>query len=107
VRAVFSWSYRNLPATAAQAFRLLGTHPAPDLDPPAAAAVIHTSVDRARQLLDLLACAHLVQRTRRHPADTGRYGMHDLLRAYATQLASAEDTPDTSRSLTGPGGTGG
>ena len=90
VRAVFSWSYRSLPAKAARAFRLLGTHPAPDLDPPSAAAVIHSSVDSARQQLDILARAHLIEHTKRHPADAGRYGMHDLLRAYATQLG-AED----------------
>jgi DNA-binding SARP family transcriptional activator len=92
VRAVFSWSYRHLPAHAAQAFRLLGIYPGPDLDPQATATLFDTSLDGARQLLDLLARAHLIQPARRHPADTGRYGMHDLLRAYATQLASAEDT---------------
>jgi hypothetical protein len=86
--------HRHLPATAAQAFRLLGMHPATDLDPHAAAALIHTSVDRARELLDLLARAHLIQPTRRHAADTGRYGMHDLLRAYATHLAGPDDTPE-------------
>ncbi len=91
VRAVFSWSYRHLPAQAARAFRLLGLYPGPDLDTQIAAALTNTSLDRARQLLDLLARAHLIQPARRHPADTGRYGMHDLLRAYATQLASADD----------------
>jgi len=88
IRAVFSWSYRHLPAQAARAFRLLGLYPGPDLDPQVAAAVTETSVDGARQLLDLLARAHLIQPARRYPADTGRYGMHDLLRAYATQLAT-------------------
>ena len=86
VRAVFSWSYQHLPAEAARAFRLLGLHPGPDLDPHAAAALIDTSVEQAQQLLDLLARAHLVQ-----PASPGRYGMHDLLRAYATHLATDED----------------
>ncbi|MEV6543565.1 tetratricopeptide repeat protein [Streptomyces sp. NPDC051665] len=32
---------------------------------------------------------HLIQR-----ADTARYGMHDLLRAYAARLAMAEDAPE-------------
>jgi DNA-binding SARP family transcriptional activator len=90
VRTVFSWSYRNLPATAAEAFLLLGTHPVTDLDPPQAAEVIRTSVDGARQVLDLLASVHLIQHTPPRPADTDRYRMHDLLRAYATHLASAE-----------------
>jgi len=87
VRAVFSWSYQHLPADAARVFRLLGLHPGPDLDPYAAAALTHTSLDHAHRLLDVLARGHLV-----HPADPGRYGMHDLLRAYATELATIEDT---------------
>ena len=76
VRAVFSWSYQHLPAQAARAFRLLGLHPGPDLDPYAAAALTHTSVEQAQHLLGLLARAHLIG-----PTAPGRYGMHDLLRA--------------------------
>ncbi|MCA1676642.1 MAG: ATP-binding protein, partial [Actinobacteria bacterium] len=87
VRAVFSWSYQHLPAEAARAFRLLGLHPGPDLEPYAAAALTHTGVEQAQHLLDLLARAHLVQ-----AAIPGRYGMHDLLRAYATYLAGLEDS---------------
>ena len=87
IRAVFSWSYQHLPAEAARAFRLLGLHPGPDLEPYAAAALTDTSVEQAQHLLDLLARAHLVQ-----PASAGRFGMHDLLRAYATYLAGIEDS---------------
>ncbi|MGH3992654.1 MAG: tetratricopeptide repeat protein, partial [Pseudonocardiaceae bacterium] len=86
VRAVFSWSYQHLPAEAARAFRLIGLHPGPDLDPYAAAALTHTSRDQAQHLLDLLARAHLVE-----PTIPGRYGMHDLLRAYAVHLITIED----------------
>jgi len=89
IRAVFSWSYLHLPAEAARAFRLLGLHPGPDLDLYAAAALTHTSLEQAQHLLDRLARAHLVQH-----ASPGRYGMHDLLRAYATHLAAAEDSED-------------
>jgi transcriptional regulator with XRE-family HTH domain len=39
VRAVFSWSYRQLTAGAARMFRLLGLHPGPDISPPAAASL--------------------------------------------------------------------
>jgi len=87
VSAVFSWSYQHLPAEAARAFRLLGLHPGPDFDPYAAAALIHTSVEQAQHLLDQLARAHLIG-----PTSPGRYGMHDLLRAYATHLAGTEDS---------------
>ncbi|MFC4588698.1 AfsR/SARP family transcriptional regulator [Sphaerisporangium corydalis] len=87
VRAVFSWSYRRLPADAARAFRLLGLHPGPDLDPGAAAALIGVPPDDARRLLGLLAHAHLIG-----PARAAGHGMHDLLRAYATDLAHTEDS---------------
>lgn len=43
-------------------------------------------MQRAQHLLDLLARAHLVQ-----PVNPGRYGMHDLLRTYATYLTGIED----------------
>jgi len=87
VRAVFSWSYLHLPAEAARAFRLIGLHPGPDFDPYAAAALTHTDLEQVQHFLDLLARAHLVQ-----PASPGRYGMHDLLHAYATHLVADEDS---------------
>jgi tetratricopeptide (TPR) repeat protein len=87
VREVFSWSVQQLPADAARTFRLLGLHPGPDLDPYAVAALTGLGVDQARRALELLARAHLVHRTGR-----GRYGVHDLLRAYATELATTEET---------------
>ena len=86
VRAVFSWSCRHLDPGAARAFRLAGLHPGTDFDPSAIAALTGATVERAGGLLEVLARAHLVQ-----PAGPGRYGMHDLLRAYATELAAAGD----------------
>jgi len=86
VRAVFSWSYERLPETAARAFRLLGLHPGPDFDMYAAAALTGETPERARPALDVLARAHLIQRTR-----PGRYAMHDLLRAYALWQADNQD----------------
>jgi DNA-binding SARP family transcriptional activator/tetratricopeptide (TPR) repeat protein len=83
VRGVFSWSYRYLPADAARAFRLIGLHPGPDLDAYAAAALTSATVEHASGLLRLLARGHLIQ-----PTGSGRYGMHDLLRAYARNLAT-------------------
>jgi DNA-binding SARP family transcriptional activator/tetratricopeptide (TPR) repeat protein len=87
VRAVFSWSVRHLDGAAARAFRLLGLHPGADFDAYAAAALADTTLRQARQLLDRLARAHLIQ-----PAGTGRYGMHDLLRAYAAGQAADRDS---------------
>jgi DNA-binding SARP family transcriptional activator/tetratricopeptide (TPR) repeat protein len=87
VRAVFSWSYRHLDPDAARAFRLAGLHPGPDLEPYATAALSATILERATRLLEELARTHLVQ-----PAGPGRYGMHDLLRAYAAGQAAARDS---------------
>jgi DNA-binding SARP family transcriptional activator len=87
VRAVFSWSYRHLDANTGRAFRLLGLHPGPDVEPYAAAALTDTTVLQARRVVAALARAHLIQ-----PAAPGRYGMHDLLRCYAFELSAALET---------------
>jgi tetratricopeptide (TPR) repeat protein len=86
VSAVFSWSLRRLPDDVARTFRLVGLHPGADLDVHAAAAL--TGADRASadRALDLLARAHLI-----HPTGAGRFGLHDLLRAYAVGLSTADD----------------
>ena len=86
VVSVLSWSYRYLPPDAARMFRLLGLHPGQDWDRYAAAALGATSLGQAGHLLSALARAHLIQ-----PAAAGRYGMHDLLRAYAAGLATGHD----------------
>jgi tetratricopeptide (TPR) repeat protein/transcriptional regulator with XRE-family HTH domain len=86
VASVLSWSYRYLPPDAARLFRLLGLHPGQDWDRYAAAALAGTTLSQAGQLLGALARTHLIQ-----PAGPGRYGMHDLLRAYAAQLAAGLD----------------
>jgi DNA-binding SARP family transcriptional activator/tetratricopeptide (TPR) repeat protein len=86
VRAVFSWSYRQLTTDMARAFRQLGLHPGASVEPNAAAALLQTSPVTARRLLDQLARASLMQ-----AAGPGRYGMHDLLRSYARELAASQD----------------
>jgi tetratricopeptide (TPR) repeat protein len=85
VRSVFSWSCRHLDPAAAQAFRLIGLHPGSDLDAHAAAALIGVDAGPARTLLDELTRAHLI-----HPVGSDHVGMHDLLRAYARELARSE-----------------
>jgi len=95
VRAVFSWSYRHLDAGAAQAFRLVSLHPGADVDPHAVAALTGAGLEEARRVLDALAQAHLIQ-----PARPGRYGMHDLLRAYARELAGQDGQDEQDAALT-------
>jgi DNA-binding SARP family transcriptional activator len=87
VRTVLSWSYRYLDAGTARAFRLLGLHPGHDFDAHALAALTGTALSRGRQVLADLNRASLVQPTGRH-----RFAQHDLLRAYARELAGSLDT---------------
>lgn len=87
VRAVFSWSYEQLSKPARRLFRLLGLLPGPDITVPAVSSLARLPIDRTRTLLAELAGACLV--TAQSP---GRYAFHDLLRAYATELAHGADT---------------
>jgi DNA-binding SARP family transcriptional activator/tetratricopeptide (TPR) repeat protein/DNA-binding XRE family transcriptional regulator len=95
VRAVFSWSYHHLAADAARTFRLLGLHPGPDFEPYAVAALTGMTAEQARQILDVLARAHLI-----HNPSPDRYGLHDLLRAYARELAAAGEGAERHEALT-------
>jgi tetratricopeptide (TPR) repeat protein/transcriptional regulator with XRE-family HTH domain len=96
VRAVFSWSYRQLSGEAARMFRLLGIHPGPDISVCAAASLAATAEAEARRLLRELARAHLV--TEHVP---GRYALHDLLRAYATEQARYAESNTDQHEATG------
>jgi DNA-binding SARP family transcriptional activator/tetratricopeptide (TPR) repeat protein len=87
LRAVFSWSYEALGTDAARLFRLLGLHPGPDVAATAAASLAGLAEPRTRRLLAELTRAHLIND--HHP---GRYAFHDLLRAYAAELAETHET---------------
>ncbi|KDN86602.1 ATP-binding protein [Kitasatospora cheerisanensis] len=89
VRTVFAWSYRALPEPAARLFRRLGLHPGPEFGLHAAAALAESTTGRTRQLLDTLVGAHLVEQTA-----PDRFQFHDLLRAYATDQARHEESPE-------------
>ncbi|MER6128272.1 tetratricopeptide repeat protein [Streptomyces sp. NPDC001795] len=92
VRTVFAWSYRALPDQAARLFRLLGLHPGPEFGLEAAAALTGATTSRARQLLDSLVGAHLLEQTA-----PDRYQFHDLLRAYSIDQAQHEEPPEERR----------
>jgi tetratricopeptide (TPR) repeat protein len=87
VRAVFSWSYRQLSTDVARMFRLLGLHPGPDISVPAAASLARADQPAARRMLRELARANLIAE---HVP--GRYAFHDLLHAYAAAQARDTDT---------------
>lgn len=86
VRGVFSWSYRHLDDAAARVFRLLGVHPGSTFEPYAVAALDGGTTGQASHTLLALARAHLIQ-----PAGQDRYSMHDLLQAYAAELADERE----------------
>jgi DNA-binding SARP family transcriptional activator/tetratricopeptide (TPR) repeat protein len=87
LRAVFSWSVDKLTTPAARAFRLLSLHPGPDISVPAAASLIAATLPQTRAALAELVRASLLTED-----DAGRFGYHDLLRAYAAELSAATDS---------------
>ncbi|MGD0242757.1 MAG: helix-turn-helix domain-containing protein [Streptosporangiaceae bacterium] len=131
VRAVFSWSVRQLSPSAARMFRLLGIHPGPDISGPAAASLASTDLaaadlGRARRDLGELARAHLIteraggqpgvrrapsgqpRRSRRllparaQPAPGSRRPLHRSGRPHPPR----RDPPGGRQSRPGPGGLG-
>jgi DNA-binding SARP family transcriptional activator len=86
VRAVFSWSDQRLSDSGRHMFRLLGLHSGPDIARPAVASLAGLPQDQVQPALAELARAHLV--TERIP---GRFALHDLLRAYATEVAHLQN----------------
>jgi DNA-binding SARP family transcriptional activator/tetratricopeptide (TPR) repeat protein len=88
LRAVFSWSADKLSDQAARMFRLLGLHHGPDISAAAAASLAAITLAEARIALAELARASLLTED-----VAGRFGCHDLLRAYAAELAAATLSP--------------
>jgi DNA-binding SARP family transcriptional activator/tetratricopeptide (TPR) repeat protein len=86
LRAVFSWSYTSLTPPAQRLFRSLGLHPGPDISAAAAASLAALTASQARSLLAEMTTASLIVEHR-----PGRYTFHDLLRAYAADLARHTD----------------
>jgi len=84
-RAVFSWSYRQLSPEAARVFRRCGLHPGREIDVHSVAALVGSDRRAIRRHLDVLVRAHLFEET-----SHGRFHLHDLLRAYARELAEQD-----------------
>lgn len=82
VRASFRMSYRRLPADQARLFALLSLWPGQHVPVPVAAALAGESLPRVELALEQLVDAHLVE-----TPVSGRYQLHDLLLAYARELA--------------------
>ncbi|WP_143054900.1 AfsR/SARP family transcriptional regulator [Nocardioides luteus] len=87
LRAVFSWSYDSLDEESRRAFRLLGLRPGHEIGMPAMAALFAVDIATARRLVDKLVDANLVREHR-----PGRFVLHDLIRDYALEMGSAEES---------------
>ncbi|MEI7057833.1 BTAD domain-containing putative transcriptional regulator [Nocardioides sp. CCNWLW239] len=87
LRAVFSWSYDSLDEESRRAFRLLGLRPGHEIGMPAMAALFGVDIAAARRLVDKLVDANLVREQR-----PGRFVLHDLIRDYALELGSEEES---------------
>ncbi|SMD24468.1 AfsR/SARP family transcriptional regulator [Kibdelosporangium aridum] len=85
VTAGFDLSYTALKPDAQRLFRLLGLVPGPDASVDAAAAL--TGADDVDVLLERLAAAHLIEEH-----TPGRYTFHDLLRQYAWERTTEQDS---------------
>jgi DNA-binding SARP family transcriptional activator/tetratricopeptide (TPR) repeat protein len=89
MRAVFFWSYRTLSAMAARMLRLCAVHPGPDISVAALPSLIGLEPAAIRPLMSELVQANLVIESA-----AGRYTLHDLLRAYASEQADRYDRDD-------------
>jgi transcriptional regulator with XRE-family HTH domain len=86
LRSAVSWSYLSLDGQAARLFRLFGLHPGQEIGVRAAASLAGITPDCARRLCDQLIRAGLLRE-----AGADSYVCHELLRAYATELADPAD----------------
>jgi tetratricopeptide (TPR) repeat protein len=86
MRATLSVTYTALPPGAQDLFRLIGLSPAPELTLPAAVALSARPVKDVQRALDVLVSTHFLSRTSTYD----RFRVHDLLRAFAGELAEAD-----------------
>jgi tetratricopeptide (TPR) repeat protein len=86
VLKTFELSYARLPAEAGRMFRMLGVVPGAGVTTRSGAALCGITVERAAQLLSVLADTHMVEE-----APAGQFAPHDLLREYASHRFRQED----------------
>jgi DNA-binding CsgD family transcriptional regulator len=85
LREVLTWSYRALAPDAAAALRALAVHPGPEISQAAAVSLTAMPPARTRTALAALTAANLLREVA-----PGRFTVHDLVRRYALEQASAE-----------------
>lgn len=94
LRSAFGLSYRALDPAARRLFRRLGLFPGVDISAPVAATLSTCAVDECERLLGRLTTAHLLAEPSR-----GRYRFHDLLKLFAAELGTREESPEEQREL--------
>ena len=87
VRSTFELSYAELDAASRGVFRLIGIAPGSEITVAAVAALTDTDACSAEQAMRRLTAAHLLAEL-----TPGRFGLHDLLRGYASERAECEDS---------------
>ncbi|GIH70881.1 SARP family transcriptional regulator [Sphaerimonospora thailandensis] len=92
VRTTFAMSYATLSPQARRAFRLLGSVAADSVAAWTVAALAGTSAHDVDHSLEELAAAGLISASDVDAAAQPRYRMHDLLRGFAAELFTAEDS---------------
>jgi DNA-binding SARP family transcriptional activator/tetratricopeptide (TPR) repeat protein len=92
LRTVFSWSYQTLSDQAARLFRLLGLQPGHTIAIAAVASLAGISMAEVRPVL-----ADLIQANMITASGPDQYLLHDLLRAYAAELADAVQSEQEQR----------
>ncbi|MEV7598044.1 AfsR/SARP family transcriptional regulator [Kitasatospora sp. NPDC089797] len=95
VRSALNLTLRRLRPTAARLVPLLAVHPGPEIDVPAAAALLGAPPAEVRAALGTLAAHHLLTETA-----PGRYGRHDLIRLYSRELLDGEPPAHRHAALT-------
>jgi tetratricopeptide (TPR) repeat protein len=94
VAAALAVSYRHLDPGLQAFFRRLASHPGTTIDGYAAAALASTSLEEATRQLDALHGEGLLTEASRR-----RYGMHDLIRRYARDLAATDPADSREQAL--------
>ncbi|MGR6974524.1 helix-turn-helix domain-containing protein [Streptomyces cynarae] len=85
--AAFAMSVRQLNRSQARLFRMLGLLPGESFDEYVVAALADVPLRSAREMLEDLLDAHLVQQP-----TAGRYRLHDLVHQHARRAAAEQDT---------------
>lgn len=86
VQASFDLSYRKLTASERSFFRYLGTSPCLDITVHSASVLTGVTLAESEAALTVLAGHHLLEES-----SPGRFGFHDLIRAFAAARCADED----------------